>query len=495
MFESAELGHRIDRKTFQKAVPALRAELLDVQYDLLEKRDFPVVILISGVDGSGKSETINLLYSWMDPRHISTLAFSAPTDEERERPFMWRYWRALPPKGKIGIFAGSWYSQPIADRIARKMKRAEMEETLDEINRFEAMLVNEGALVLKFWFHLSKDGQKTRLKALEKDPRTAWRVTKASWDRLKTHDDLQNVAGHVLRVTNTAHAPWTIIEGTDDNYRSLTVGHIVRDAIRKHLDAGRRGSVPVAPPMIPSIDRRTVLSELDLSLKLEKKVYERELAKWQGKLSQLMRDPRFLDRHSLVIAFEGSDAAGKGGAIRRVVAAMDARQYQIVPVAAPTDEERAQPYLWRFWRHAPRRGRTTVFDRSWYGRVLVERVEGFCSEADWLRAYAEINDFEHALVQSGAIVVKFWLQVSKDEQLKRFKEREDTEFKRFKITDEDWRNREKWDDYAHAVCDMVERTSTGRSPWTLVEANDKNYARVKVLRTLCDRLERVLEGK
>jgi len=495
MFESAELGHRIDRKTFQKAVPALRAELLDVQYDLLEKRDFPVVILISGVDGSGKSETINLLYSWMDPRHISTLAFSAPTDEERERPFMWRYWRALPPKGKIGIFAGSWYSQPIADRIARKMKRAEMEETLDEINRFEAMLVNEGALVLKFWFHLSKDGQKTRLKALEKDPRTAWRVTKASWDRLKTHDDLQNVAGHVLRVTNTAHAPWTIIEGTDDNYRSLTVGHIIRDAIRKHLDAGLRGSVPVAPPMIPSIDRRTVLSELDLALKLEKKAYERELAKWQGKLSQLMRDPRFVGRHSLVVAFEGSDAAGKGGAIRRVVAAMDARQYQIVPVAAPTDEERAQPYLWRFWRHVPRIGRATVFDRSWYGRVLVERVEGFCSEADWLRAYAEINDFEHALVQSGAIVVKFWLQVSKEEQLKRFKERENTEFKRFKITDEDWRNREKWDDYAHAVCDMVERTSTGRSPWTLVEANDKNYARVEVLRTVCERLERVLEGK
>ena len=495
MFESAELGHQIDRKTFQKEVPKLRAELLDVQYDLLEKHEFPVVILVSGVDGSGKSETINLLYSWMDPRHISTLAFSAPTDEERERPFMWRYWRALPPKGKVGIFAGSWYSQPIADRIQKKMKRAEMEELLDEINRFEAMLVNEGALVLKFWFHLSKDAQKVRLKAMEKDPRTAWRVTKASWDRLKTYDDLQSVAGHVLRVTNTAHAPWTIIEGTDDNYRSLTVGHIVRDSIRKHLAQGQRGSVPVAPPLVPAIDKRTVLSELDLTQALEKKAYEKELAKWQGKLSQLMRDPRFKEKHSLILAFEGSDAAGKGGSIRRVVEAMDARQYQIIPVAAPTDEERAQPYLWRFWRHVPRIGRVSIFDRTWYGRVLVERVEGFCSEADWLRAYAEINDFEHALVQSGAIVVKFWLQVSNEEQLKRFKEREKTEFKRFKITEEDWRNRKKWDAYAQAVCDMVERTSTGRSPWTLVEANDKNHARVKVLRTICERLERVLEGK
>ncbi len=495
MFESAELGHQIDRKTFQKEVPKLRAELLDVQYDLLEKHEFPVVILVSGVDGSGKSETINLLYSWMDPRHISTLAFSTPTDEERERPFMWRYWRALPPKGKVGIFAGSWYSQPIADRIQKKMKRAEMEELLDEINRFEAMLVNEGALVLKFWFHLSKDAQKVRLKAMEKDPRTAWRVTKASWDRLKTYDELQTVAGHVLRVTNTAHAPWTIIEGTDDNYRSLTVGHIVRDSIRKHLAQGKRGSVPVAPPLVPAIDKRTVLSELDLTQVLEKKTYEKELAKWQGKLSQLMRDPRFKEKHSLILAFEGSDAAGKGGSIRRVVESMDARQYQIIPVAAPTDEERAQPYLWRFWRHVPRIGRVSIFDRTWYGRVLVERVEGFCTEADWLRAYAEINDFEHALVQSGAIVVKFWLQVSNEEQLKRFKEREKTEFKRFKITEEDWRNRKKWDAYAQAVCDMVERTSTGRSPWTLVEANDKNHARVKVLRTICEKIERVLEAK
>ena len=495
MFESAELGHKIDRKTFQKEVPGLRAELLDVQFELLEQRKFPVVILISGVDGSGKSETVNLLYSWMDPRHISTLAFSAPTDEERDRPFMWRYWRALPPKGKIGIFAGSWYSQPIADRIQKKMKRAEMEEMLDEINRFEAMLVNEGALVLKFWFHLSKDAQKTRLKALEKDPRTAWRVTKSSWDRLKTYDELQAVAGHVLRVTNTAHAPWTIIEGTDDNYRSLTVGHIVRDAIRKHLGQTGKTAVPVAPPIVPAIDSRTVLSELDLGLKLEKKVYERELAKWQGKLSQLMRDPRFVGKHSLILAFEGSDAAGKGGTIRRVAEAMDARQYQIVPVAAPTDEERVQPYLWRFWRHIPRLGRVAIFDRTWYGRVLVERIEGFCDEDDWLRAYAEINDFEHALVQSGAIVVKFWLQVSKEEQLRRFKERENTEFKRFKITEEDWRNRKKWDAYAQAVCDMVDRTSTGRSPWTLVEANDKNHARVKVLRTVCERLEKVLEGQ
>ena len=492
MFESAELGHTIDKETFKKEVPKLRAALLDVQYDMLEKKDFPVIILISGVDGSGKGETINLLYSWMDPRHISTLAFSAPTDEERARPHMWRYWRALPPKGEIGIFAGSWYSQPIADRIAGKMRRTAMDERIDDINRFEAMLLNEGALLLKFWFHLSKDGQKQRLKTLEKDPRTAWRVTKESYDRLKTYDKLQEVAGHVLRVTNTAKAPWIIVEGTDDAYRSLTVGRIVLDAIQHRQQQGRP-EVPVAPPMLRAADQKTVLGQLDLSRTLAKKDYEHDLAKYQGRLSELARDERFVDKRSLVLVFEGSDAAGKGGSILRVAAALDARQYQIIQFAAPTEEERAQPYLWRFWRHIPRTGRVAMFDRSWYGRVLVERVEGFCSEADWLRAYAEINDFEHQLAEAGAVIVKFWLQISADEQLRRFKERGATDFKRFKITDEDWRNRGRWDDYISAACDMVDRTSTGLAPWVLVEANDKNFARAKVLKTICERLEGALK--
>lgn len=493
MFESAELGHRVDKKTFKTEVPKLRAELLDVQYDMLQKKEFPVVILISGVDGSGKGETINLLYSWMDPRHISTLAFSAPSDEESSRPYMWRYWRALPPKGKVGIFAGSWYSQPITDRINGEMRRSELDGRLDDINRFETMLVNEGALVLKFWFHLSKEGQKTRLKALEKDPRTAWRVTKESYDRLKTYNRLQQVAGHVLRVTNTAHAPWIIVEGTDDEYRSLTVGRIVLEAMKRRLNQEGLQRVPVAPPIVHPIDEKNVLSELDLTQTLAKQTYETQLAKYQARLSELVRDPRFVGRRSLVLVFEGSDAAGKGGSIRRVAASMDARQYQIVPIAAPTEEERAQPYLWRFWRHMPRTGRAAIFDRSWYGRVLVERVEGFCSEADWLRAYAEINDFEHQLSDAGAVVIKFWLQISADEQLRRFKERQATEFKRFKITDEDWRNRDKWDEYVSAVCDMVDRTSTGLAPWTLVEANDKNFARVKVLKTICERLEAALK--
>ncbi|MGI9134543.1 MAG: polyphosphate:AMP phosphotransferase [Rhodoferax sp.] len=488
MFESAEIGHKIDKATYRDAVPTLRGALHEAQVALYEQRKIPVLVLISGLDGAGKGETINVLYEWMDPRFLSTLAFEEPTDEERERPAMWRYWRSLPPKGRIGIFAGSWYSDPIRQRIQGDISHKELDARAEQINRFEAMLVNEGALVLKFWFHLTRQGQEQRLKALERDPLTAWRVTQWNWDRLKTYDQLQDVAGHLLRVTNTAAAPWVVVEGTDDRYRSLTVGKVLLGALQERL------AEPVAPPTVvaPMVrvdtDGRNVLSELDLSLCLDDKSYRTELAHWQGRLAELVRDPRFKGR-ALVCAFEGADAAGKGGAIRRIGGALDARQYHVIPVAAPTEEERAQPHLWRFWRHLPRQGHIAIFDRTWYGRVLVERVEGYCREADWLRAYTEINDFEHELDEAGVIVVKFWLQISQAEQLRRFKEREKIAFKRFKITEEDWRNRKKWDAYQQAICDMVERTSTGNAPWTLVEANDKNFARVKILRTLCERLQ------
>jgi len=491
MFESAKLGHKIDKKTFKEEVQKLREALLEAQFELRKRGIFQVFVLISGMDGAGKGETLNDLYSWMDPRFLSACAFAAPTQEETEHPFMWRFWRELPPKGRIGIFSGSWYSSPIHRRIIGEIDNAFFDQRIAQINRFEEMLANEGALILKFWLYLTKEGQKKRFKILEKDPRTAWRVTKENWDGLKTYDKIQKVASHMLRMTNTSWAPWIVVESADDRYRSLTVGKLILDALQKRLSDGKKHEYRVAPPISPQIDSLDVLTALDLSRNLNNKNYELRLAKAQGRLSELVRLPEF-KKHSLILAFEGSDAAGKGGSIRRLTAALDARQYQIMPIAAPTQEELAQPYLWRFWRHVPMKGRIAIFDRSWYGRVLVERVEGFCTEDDWLRAYAEINDFEYELLADGAIIVKFWLQISADEQLKRFKEREETTFKRYKITDEDWRNREKWDAYHRSVCDMVERTSTAQIPWTLVEANDKKFARVKVLETVCDRLEEVL---
>jgi len=492
MFESAEIGHRVSKARFKEEVPALREALLEAQARLFAESKIPVVVLISGEDGSGKRETISVLYDWMDPRFLSTQAFEAATDEERERPAMWRYWRSLPPRGRVGIFYGSWYSDPIRMRIQGDLSEMELDARSAQINRFEAMLINEGALVLKFWIHLTQKAQRERFKALESDPHTAWRVTPWHWGRLKTYGKLQEVSSHLLRMTNTAVAPWVIVEGEDDRYRSLKVGQVILAALNARLGGKTPPAAALAPIVRVDSDGRNVLSELDLTQALAASKYRTEMGRLQGRLSELARDPRFKNR-SLVLAFEGADAAGKGGAIRRITAALDARQFQVVPVAAPTEEERAQPYLWRFWRHLPRHKHMTIFDRTWYGRVLVERVEGFCVPADWQRAYSEINDFEHELVEAGTIVVKFWLQISKEEQLKRFKEREQIAFKRFKITEEDWRNRDKWDAYQLAICEMVERTSTGEVPWTLVESNDKNFARVKILRTLCERLEEALK--
>lgn len=495
MFESAELGHRVDKETFDREMPALREALLDAQMDLAKLAGFPVIILVGGVDGAGRGETVNMLNEWMDPRYLQTHGMGEPSDEELDRPLMWRFWRELPPKGRIGIFLGSWYTWTIINRVYGRTKTAELDQSLERDKRLEKMLTDEGALILKFWMHLSKDKQEKRLKLLEKDPNTRWRVTERDWEHYKLYEKFLTVSESVIRHTSTAEAPWTIVEGYDAHYRSLTVGKVILDAIRKRLDEAANKKPEVsAPPPLPSIDNLDILKTLDLTQKIDKKRYQAELEKYQGKLALLTRSPRF--RNITVIAmFEGNDAAGKGGAIRRITGALDARYFNVIPVAAPTEEERAQPYLWRFWRHIPRRGRVTIFDRSWYGRVLVERVEKFCSEADWMRAYSEINDFEAQLVRHNIVVVKFWLSISKDEQLRRFKEREAIAFKHFKITAEDWRNREKWTEYEQAVSDMVDRTSTRIAPWTLVEANDKNYARIKILKTLCQQIETMLKKK
>jgi AMP-polyphosphate phosphotransferase len=494
MFESAELGHKIEQDIYKQEVPPLREALLDAQFDLAEARKFPVIIVIGGVDGGGKGETVNKLNEWMDPRHIHTYAFGTPSDEEGERPHMWRYWRSLAPKGKIGIYFGSWYIDPIVKRAYGEIKNEGLTKAMDEVVRFEKMLTDEGALIIKFWFHLSKDKQKERIAKLESNPLTRWRVSAQDKKHLRMYEEFRTISEHVLRETSTATAPWIIVEGYDDNYRHLTVGKHVLQAIRDRLEESTKPQTPSAPPFMAPLDNTNLLSLLDLSKKLEKQDYGKKLEMLQGRLNQLTRDPRF-KKISVLCVFEGADAAGKGGSIRRITQAIDARIFTIIPISAPTEEERVQPYLWRFWRLIPRLGRLTVFDRSWYGRVLVERVEKFCSEYDWMRAYGEINDFEEQLSRKHFIIVKFWLQISKEEQLKRFEERQKTPFKRFKITDEDWRNREKWMAYEHSVCDMIDRTSTDYAPWTVVEANDKYFARIKILKTLCDQIEHALDAQ
>ena len=493
MFESAELNHDISKAVFRREEAKLRQGLLDAQNELRQNGRFTVLVVIAGVEGAGKGEMVNLLNEWMDPRYIETRAFNLPSDEEAERPHMWRFWRALPPKGRIGIFFGAWHSQPILQRVMGQIKTAEYDRRIAEIQRMEKMLCDEGVLLLKFWFHLSRKQQKKRLKQLERDSEQGGRVMKLAWKVYDLYDEFAAVCEPFIRRTSSAEAPWIPVPGADPQYRSLAVGRTLLAALRERLDEQPVKRLPDrTPPLLPALDRLNVIQALELDQPMTREEYKKQFEKWSARLHALSWHPRFRDV-SIILVFEGNDAAGKGGAIRRVTRSLDARHYHTVSIAAPTEEERAQPYLWRFWRHVPRRGIVTIFDRSWYGRVLVERVEGFCSEADWMRAYGEINEFEQELARHDVLVVKFWLAIDKDEQHRRFKAREKVDYKRFKITAEDWRNRRKWDAYERAVCDMVDRTSSSYAQWTLVEANNKYHARIKVLKTLCGALEDALK--
>jgi len=495
MLAEAEVGHQVAKPAFAKAVPGLREALIDAQFQLTQSRRFAAIMILSGVSGAGKSEAVSRLLTWMDPRYIDALAIGRDeSDEQRLRPYMWRFWQILPPKGRITILFEHWYTLPVRQHALNEISDAELGERLAEINRFEQMLTNEDVLLMKYHLHISRKDQRRRLEKFAGDPRMRWRLTEEDALYVKYYKAVMESMEETLRLTSHGHAPWIVIEATDRRYRELALGQSWLQALRDRLDAPAVRAKPReahASEPAPSPDARSVLSALDLRSCVAPRSYPDKLVTLQGKLALLTRDKAF-GKHSLILVFEGSDAAGKGGTIRRVAHGIDPRLYHIVPVAKPSDEEAAHPYLWRFWRHVPRRGRVAIFDRSWYGRVLVERVEELCDPADWGRAYGEINDFEADLAAHGTIIVKFWLAISKEEQLRRFKERERRPFKRFKITKEDWRNRERWADYERAVDDMVARTSTDLAPWTLVEAEDKRFAHLKVLKTVCDRLEAAL---
>ena len=491
MFETAELGRKVDKKTFAQEEPKLHTALLEAQRALRDA-NVPLLVIVSGVEGAGKGEVVNLLNEWLDARGVRTEAFWEETDEERERPRYWRFWRVMPPRGTVGIMFGSWYTEPIVRHALGETDTDAFERELTRIVEFEQLLIDDGALVVKFWFHLSeKDQQKRLSKQLG--------VEVASPQLRKYSKHYRHFAGaseRAIRVTDTGPSPWYVIEATDRRYRDLTVGRTLLLAMERRLEARPDPHEPAGtrppPPPLSAESARTVLDTVDLGRTISSKSYEKQLTRHQTRLRHLAWKAKAQKRSS-VLVFEGWDAAGKGGAIRRITRAVDARLFRVIPVSAPTDEERAQHYLWRFWRHVPRAGYMTLYDRSWYGRVLVERVEGLLREDEWLRAYQEINDFEEQLFEHGALVMKFWIHIGAEEQLARFQEREQTAWKKHKITAEDWRNRSSWTAYESAIDDMVSRTNTSSAPWTLIAGNDKRAARVDVLKAVCERLEGELD--
>ncbi|MBK5932243.1 polyphosphate:AMP phosphotransferase [Halochromatium salexigens] len=494
MFEAAKVGRTVSKADFKAQRDELRTQLLEVQRTLRDSH-IPVIVIVAGVEAAGKGEVVNRLNEWLDTRGMQTFAFWDFSDEERERPRYWRFWRTLPPRGEIAILFGGWYLAPIEQRFRGECDDAALDAELARIVDFERSLTHDGALVVKFWFHLSEQDQKTRLKELSRDDRSRWKMLPKKSKFSEQYQLFEYVAERIIRQSDRGIAPWYLIEAEDKRYRDLTVGKTLLQAIRARLQQ----PLPTEPPATADpLDlpesasaQITLLDQLDLSQTLARDDYKEALKHYQREINELAWTA-YSKQRTTVLVFEGVDAGGKGGAIRRLTHALDARLYRTIPIAAPTDEEKAHHYLWRFWRHLPRAGNIIIYDRSWYGRVLVERVEGYASEAEWRRAYTEINDFEEQLVENGSILLKFWLHVSEDEQLRRFQDRENTPYKQYKITDEDWRNREKWPLYKVAVNEMVARTSTEYAPWTLVEGDDKPFARIKVLKTVCDRLRAAL---
>lgn len=494
-FDLEQTANEISKEEYAAAVPRMRVDLVNAQYDL-QSADFAVLINLVGDDRQGCEEIVDLLHEWMDGRYIRNRFFGEHSEAARQRPYFWRYWRELPPRGRVGLFFGDFAWRLIESRFRDQFDEASYALLLEHARRLYATLAADGMVIVNIWLHLPKRELKKRLKKAKKNRREEWRVTEVDWDILADYDRVLPICEEMVLRTTTDNAPWHVVESSDERYRNLTVARLILDAMAQGL--ARESAVGKSPGRASSNAadetdfRRDILNRADLSLCLDKDEYKRKLERLQARLNGLSIEAgkRGL---STVLVFEGWDAAGKGGVIRRISAAMSARDVRVIPIAGPTDEELAHHYLWRFWRQLPPAGRMLIFDRSWYGRVLVERVEGFASDEEWGRAYDEIVDFEAQLAEHGMLVRKFWLHIDPDEQLARFKAREQTPYKKYKLTEEDYRNRDKWDDYVIAVGEMVARTSTDQAPWVVVPANDKRWARIAVLEEVCGGLESLLE--
>lgn len=507
MLEKIDLNKKIEKKESKAVIEKLSTKLSYLQRICKEKQ-IPIAIVFEGFGASGKGTMINQLIQPLDPRGFLVYSIQRPTDEEIKRPYLCRFFSKLPSKGRITLFDRSWYRKVLNDRIDKITSKEELECAFDDINNFEKLLTDDGMIIIKFFLYITKKEQKERFDKLMKSKETAWRVKKRDLRQNEQYRGYLKMNNEMLENTDTKNAPWTIIEAMDFNYAQVKVMKMVvarleeellkrNDLLKVQNQVTRIGNTELDISTYPNEmeydeDVRThVLAGIDLSKDISKEDYKKKLHKLGKKLALLHSDMH-RKKVSVILVFEGWDASGKGGAIKRITKNLDPRGYEVIPISAPNDIERAHHYLWRFYNRFPKAGHLAIYDRSWYGRVLVERVEGFCSEEEWRRAYHEINEMEKHLHNSGALILKFWLHIDKDEQERRFKARQLNPEKTWKITKEDWRNREKWDEYVNAIDEMLVKTSTTYAPWVVIEGNSKHYARIKVLETVVEAVEKHL---
>ncbi len=498
MLEQLDLTKSMSKDEYKERMDILEPELAKLQRDCLAEQ-IPVMIVFEGFGAAGKGEQISRLIHALDPRGFYVESIGPETEEERMHPFLWRFWMKIPADTQIAIFDRSWYRKVVEERMDTGSNTPRLLTYYNAINSFERQLTDSGMIILKFFLCIDKKEQKKRFEKLESSPSSAWRVSESDWEHNKRYDEYKQMYDEMLEQTDTACAPWTIIESTNRRFATVKIYTAVINALNFALNRKKQtANSPVQTiaanesQFSDEVLRTSSLNKVDLSLSLTKEEYSEKLKYYQDRIEELHGEI-YKARIPVILGFEGWDAAGKGGAIKRLTEKMDPRGYLVHPSASPTNIEKVHHYLWRFWTHIPKDGHITIFDRTWYGRVMVERIEGFCTTEEWQRAYQEINEMEKQFVDHGAIVIKFWLQIDKDEQERRFNDRMNDPNKQYKITDEDWRNREKWDEYEKAVDEMLVRTSTTAAPWVIVEGNSKYYARIKVLQTVVEAMEKRLK--
>lgn len=489
MLENWNRPQRPEEAELEERLKAANEKLAGQQM-MIKERGLPVLVLFEGWGTAGKGSVLGKVIRNIDPRFFKVAAMDVPTQEERRKPFLYRYFVKIPEAGKFMFLDSGWMDEVTGECLDGVLREKDYKKKIESVKRFERQLTDNGYLVMKFFFHISQKEQKKRIDALKSDKNTSWRVgEKDSWQN-RHYDKCLSVFDRYLNDTNLPADPWYIIDAKSRKWAQLQV----LETLVSGIDTALKNSamaVPLLQNVFP-LERMPKLDEIDLDKAVTQEEYRAELDRLQERLGHL-HNKLYRKKVPVIIAYEGWDAAGKGGNIKRITEALDPRGFEVHPIASPEPHEKARHYLWRFWNRLPKTGHIAVFDRTWYGRVMVERLEGFCRENDWQRAYNEINEFERELADWGAVIIKFWVQIDKDTQLARFNERQNTPAKQWKITEEDWRNREKWDLYEGAVNEMLQKTNTTYAPWHILESNDKRYARLKALRIVIESIEKALD--